>query len=213
MNIELIKNSSFIEFYFFAKSEVENAGYSWEIEWQKEKLNSNFSESDLLRETAWVILCSGFRETAVSKVFDYISLCFCDWESAKTISENREVCVTTALAAFRNTRKINAIASLSEVLDKVGFENIQQRILNNPIQTLSEFPYVGQITSWHLAKNLGLDVAKNDRHLSRLAEHYSFSDANELCMSISLSTGENVAVIDIILWRFISMFPKTLLAA
>lgn len=47
--------------------------------------NLTFSESDLLGELAWVILCSGFRERVVRRIFGKISLCFFDWASAATI--------------------------------------------------------------------------------------------------------------------------------
>lgn len=202
-----------LQFYGVAKEEVISAGFSWEAVWQEKQLSLTFSERDLLREAAWVILCSGFKESAVSKIFDYISLCFCDWESAKIISIQRSVCISTALSGFRNRRKIEAIANLADLIVASGFTKIKSQILEKPIETLSQFPYVGPVTSWHLAKNLGMDVAKNDRHLARLASLYACADAHELCLKISLVTGEHMAVVDIILWRFLSLYPKSLRAA
>jgi hypothetical protein len=63
-----------------------------------------FSESDLLREIAWVTLCSGFREKIVRSLFGKISLCFFDWVSAATIANHADICVATAMDAFHSTR-------------------------------------------------------------------------------------------------------------
>jgi hypothetical protein len=52
---------------------------------------------------------------------------------------------------------------------------------------------------------LGLNVAKNDRHLAKIAEHYGFSSAHTLCQAISDTTGEPTSVVDIVLWRFASL--------
>jgi len=43
------------------------------------------------------------------------------------------------------------------------------RVLDEPHAFLMSLPYVGAVTWRHLAKNLGLPVAKADRHLVRLA--------------------------------------------
>jgi hypothetical protein len=191
-----------LELFQTAQSTVIKSGYGWEIEWQRELKFSGFSESDFLRESAWVILCSGFRESTVRNNFDYISLCFCDWESAKEIIENHVTCILTASAAFRNDRKLSAIIKVAEAVHEEGFLKFKKSIQANPIQKLQELPFIGPITSWHLAKNLGLNVAKNDRHLARMAFNWGYSDAHEFCSDISELTGEPTSVVDVILWRF-----------
>jgi hypothetical protein len=70
---------------------------------------------------------------------------------------------------------------------------------------LETLPYVGPVTAFHLAKNLGLNVAKPDRHLSRLATATGFSDAHALCAELGAVLGEPVPVIDIVLWRFATL--------
>ena len=188
-----------------AEREVVAAGYAWEAKWQRTRAFSTFSESELLREAAWVILCSGFREASVRRWFDYISLCFCDWHSALEIAQHRNACVQTALSAFRHEKKINAIAHVAEIICEQGFNQLRCTIQKQPIPELQRLPYVGPVTSWHLAKNLGLSVAKNDRHLARLAELLGYSDAHHLCDAISDATGEPASVVDIVLWRYASM--------
>lgn len=208
-----LETKTIIELFKTAQNTVINSGYGWEIEWQREVSFSSFSESDFLRETAWVILCSGFRESTVRKNFDYISLCFCDWETAKDIVENQRSCVLTASSAFKNDRKLNAIIKVAETVYEEGFSRYKRSVQKKPIQKLQELPFIGPITSWHLAKNLGLNVAKNDRHLARMAFNWGYSDAHEFCSYISKLTGEPTSVVDVILWRFaaISTQQKNLL--
>jgi len=69
------------------------------------------------------------------------------------------------------------------------------------------FDYIGPVTCFHLAKNLGVDVVKHDRHLVRYASYMGFRDATELCEMISRITGDRVAVVDLVLWRFATLMP------
>ncbi len=188
----------------FAKAR-EHVAYTnrlWEVEWQRTRRASQFTEADLLREAAWVILCSGFREAIVRRLFDKISLSFCDWESARAIVEAAGACRANALASIRNAKKIDAILGVARRVDGIGFGALKRRILQEPIPELQQFPFIGPVTSWHLAKNLGFEVAKPDRHLMRLAQTLGYDDAQELCKTIALAMDETVQVVDIMLWRY-----------
>lgn len=46
-------------------------------------------------------------------------------------------------------------------------------------------PWIGPITKYHLAKNLGVDCIKPDRHLVRIAKNNGFKDPFEMCEYIS----------------------------
>ncbi|WP_092180282.1 hypothetical protein [Devosia sp. YR412] len=194
-----------LELFELAARTVAAAGYEWEKEWQRALTKQPFSEADFLREAAWVVLCSGFREATVRSAFDYVSLCFCDWESAQDIVTSGNRCIETALSKFRSRPKLQAIMSIAETVDGVGFADFKRQILAGPQQTLMGLPYIGPVTWAHLAKNLGLDIAKNDRHLARFAESCGFNDAQSLCEVIAVRTGELVGVVDVILWRFAAL--------
>jgi hypothetical protein len=156
-----------------------------------------------LREAAWVIFCSGFRERTLRSHFSYLSLSFCDWESAAVIAENAAECRTAALAAFNNQRKVNAVIEIAKRIVRVGFPTLKNDILRQPIEVLQTLPYIGPITVYHLAKNLGLPVAKPDRHLQRLAAALSYPDAHLLCQDIAALTGDPPQVVDLIFWRYL----------
>lgn len=183
--------------------------YDWsaEVEWQRRVTFEEFTETDLLRETAWVILCSGFREQIVRRIFNYVSLCFCDWESALAILEADPSCRIAAMASFRNASKLSAIVTSALHVHEQGFATFKQAVLAEPITALQQLPYVGSITVWHLAKNLGLDVAKPDRHLARISLAYGFDDADHFCTEIARMSGEQKKVVDLIVWRYIADNP------
>jgi len=197
-----------IHSYLVAKARVEDAGYEWETKWQESRDLQLLSETEFLRETAWVILSSGMREKTIRNCFCRVSDAFFHWVSAKAIVGDIGKCMEKALRTFNHKGKIFAIASAADRVASRGFENIVQSIENNGIDYLRTFDYVGKVTAFHLAKNIGFDVVKPDRHLVRLANAAQFNSPMELCQAIAKETGERLSVIDVVLWRYATLFPK-----
>lgn len=194
-------SASLTSFYRLHESRVVEAGFEFEATSIKSRAAGEYEESFLLREAAWVVLCSGFSEEVVRHKFDFISLCFFDWESASLIVGSSSACLASAADCFSNRRKLEAIVEIARMIHNEGFCSLKARIANLPIDTLREMPMIGPITAQHLAKNLGFKMAKDDRHLARLASYLGFRDANDLCGAIATETGEEVDVIDTVLWR------------
>jgi hypothetical protein len=194
-----------------ARGYSRSARLAAEVDWQRSADFAIFSETDLLRETAWVILCSGFREAIVRRIFNHVSLSFVDWESAEIILENRDLCVRAAMGSIANSMKLNAIVACAERIATNGFEPLKRAVLLDPIPELQRFPFIGPVTVWHLAKNLGLNVAKPDRHLVRLATRCGYSSAGALCQDLANRNNEEIKVVDLILWRFLSDNPTAAL--
>lgn len=195
-------DANLLDFYRSAKSWIERSPFADELHWQTDLNRPNFSESDFLREYAWVVLNSGFRESVVRKYFDFISLCYCDWESAEEIHEVADACSNAALAVFRNTRKLRAITHTAGVVHRMGFEQLKQKLMEDFYGFAPTLPFIGSITAHHLAKNLGIDSAKPDRHLTRLATRFGYRSVHDMCSAISGITGDSLSVADIVLWRF-----------
>jgi endonuclease III len=168
---------------------------------------SAFEETDLLREHAWVVLNGGFSEKVMRRIFPVLGLCFHDWSSAEAITRNAELCRATALAVFKNRKKIDSIIALSELVCWSGFATVRARIETDPVHGLQLLPGVGPVTAWHLAKNLGWDVAKPDRHLERITKLWGYTSASQLCLDIATHTTDSVAQVDYILWRYASLTP------
>lgn len=192
-----------LDYYQRAKSWVQASAFAEEMAWQAEVASKDFGESDFLREYAWVILNSGFREAIIRKHFDFISLSFCDWQSAEDILENSRCCEMAASSVYKNASKLNAISITAKRISDLGFAQFKHRLLTNFYEYARTLPFIGPITVFHLAKNLGIDAAKPDRHLIRIAERFGFEQVSVMCKAISEITGDRVSVTDIILWRFL----------
>src|SRR5262245_55231058 len=124
----LDQRGELLQHYQQAKSWIDRSPFVREIEWQRTRGFEQVTESQFLCEYAWVVLNSGFREAVVRQRFDYISLCFCDWESAAAIARLGQTCVDCALPAFGNRKKLSAVLETARVIEREGFESLRLRI-------------------------------------------------------------------------------------
>lgn len=193
--------------YLKAKRRVLLAGFENELCWQETVLTSEIDEPRFLEEAAWVVLSSGMRESVVRRRFDEISSAFGNWKSAKWIVNNQRRCEAKALAIFRHTEKIQAIIRIAEVIDTEGVHCILQNLERSGPTSLQRFPYIGPVTSFHLAKNLGIHVAKPDRHLQRVADRVGAKSVNEMCRILSSLLDEPIPIVDIVIWRYATLNP------
>jgi hypothetical protein len=194
--------ADFVQKYLFAKTVVIDEGYSFEVLWQANLRFDCLDETHFLKELAWVILTCGMREKVIRNIFPSISKCFYDWSSATIIVKNKAQCFQRAIKIFNNTSKISAIISAALKIRNIGFPCFKRIITENPIENLQKFSYIGPVTVYHLAKNIGLPVAKPDRHLKRIANIAGYSNVQLFCDEISKLTGDPIPVVDIVLWRF-----------
>jgi len=63
----------------------------------------------------------------------------------------------------------------------------------------------GPITKYHLARNLGVDCVKPDRHLARLAERFGYGTPDAMCRAIQDELGGRLGTIDAVLWRYCNL--------
>jgi hypothetical protein len=188
--------------YVHAKRSVLAAGFGWEIVWQRTRPTVSLTETALLRESAWVILSAGMRETVIRSKFPALSDCFLQWRSAGDIACSSRSCFRAAMEHFGHELKIKAICTMAAIVAEKGFDTIVEEVRAAPLIALQQFPFIGPVTVFHLAKNLGIPFAKPDRHLSRLAESCGYSDTQTFCSTIAQFTGDPIDVVDIVLWRF-----------
>lgn len=190
--------------YLSAKEYVIKEGYANEIDWQYSCSYKNISESTFLREAAWVILSCGMKEQIIRSKFNELSKVFHNWQFAQIIIYDT-YCREKALKIFNHPGKIDAILYMAKFISENGFEHLRTRLKLDGPEFLLRFPYLGPATSLHLAKNLGLNVSKPDRHMRRIAENLGFENVDELCEAISDQTDETIPVIDIVLWRYANL--------
>lgn len=188
--------------YMKVKERVIAAGFADEIDWQEEVKFDDLDEPTFLRESAWVVLSSGFREAVVRRRFSEISKAFFHWSSAELIMSKRKACRSNAVAAFRNQRKIDAILAIVERVAAEGIDTIRKEIGSRGIEFIRELPFMGPTTACHLAKNLGVMLVKPDRHLTRIAAKTGYESPDFMCRTIAEVVGDPLSVIDIVIWRY-----------
>ena len=198
--------ATLLDVYLNAKDAVVARGFAWEIDWQAERRLDRIDEAEFLRESAWTVLSAGFREAILRQLFVPVCDAFLGMRSAAVIQANRARCRQAALKVFNHQGKVNAILDIASIVDEMGFEHVRRRIEQEQVRFLQTLPYIGSITSFHLAKNIGLPVVKPDRHLRRIAAAAGFRSPQELCQLISDRLGEPVPVVDVVLWRYATLF-------
>jgi hypothetical protein len=161
---------------------VKAAGFDDDIAWA-ERLAPPRSADAFAREAVYVIVNSGMKNTVALRIFE-------------RCMERLEVGMPLR-SAFKHPGKSRAIRTIwreREQLfdaycaadDKLGF--------------CAGLPWIGPVTSYHLAKDLGADLAKPDVHLARLAR-VDRTTVERLCRRLARQTGYRVATVDTILWR------------
>lgn len=186
--------------YIVAKREVIRAGYVDEIVWQHQARLVDVNQVTFMREAAWVVLCVGMREQVVRRCFGPLGEVLHDWDPHKIAQDNGAV--DRALGLFGHQRKISAIRVIANTVALLPTHELRRLLREDCRSFLLGLPYVGPVTWAHLAKNVGVQVAKGDRHLARLSHAYGRSSVPSLCSEIGSWLDEPVPVVDLVLWRY-----------
>ncbi len=187
--------------YLLAKQRVIASGYEDEIGWQETVTLDDVTASTFMREAAWVVLCAGMREAVVRARFKELGRAFAQWDPGQ-IAQNGGRCRRLARKIFNHSAKLKAIVGIAVEVENVGVERMIHSIQNQGPVYLTRLPYIGPVTCFHLAKNLGCPVAKPDRHLERMAAALGYQGASRLCSAISTVLDEPIQVVDLVMWRF-----------
>lgn len=161
---------------------VRDAGYADECAWS-EQLALPINADEFAREAVYVIVNSGMNTDVANGIFER---CMERVEEGKPIRH-----------VFRHPGKARAIAKIWRDRHKLFAAYLTAE---NKLAFCQSLPWIGPVTKYHLAKDLGLDVAKPDVHLARLARRDKTSTAR-LCARLGQQTGYRVATVDTILWR------------
>jgi hypothetical protein len=168
--------------YCKLKERLKTVGYDEEIQWA-EDIKPCTDHHDFFNEYAWVVLNSGMKEQIARGIWGKILTAYSDGKHAADVFGHKGK--ATAIDVMRASSKM-FFRRYSEAPDKMAF--------------LQSLPWIGPITKYHLAKNLGFDCVKPDRHLVRIAAKEG-KTPNELCQELRTLTGDRIAVIDTVIWR------------
>jgi len=197
--------------YLDAKRLVISAGFASEIDWQEDVRFDSLTEERFLREYTWVVFSSGFRESVLRKKFHDLMKAFRGLTCVSDIVLNRGACRRAALRIFGHEGKVRAVLDTCKMIHLDGFLSFRSRLKTGGVEFIDYLPFMGPATAYHLAKNIGLDVVKPDRHLIRIARGSGFESPHDFCESINAIVGDAVSVVDIVVWRYATLYPQALL--
>ncbi len=180
--------------YLALRTRVIDAGFASEIDWAQD-LKPPADAEAFAGEYVWVVLNSGMRNQVARSIADKVYPALDAGRSAATVFGHKAKCA--AIDTFWARRLVIFAAFLRCKTDEARFAFTDPKSLR---ERLGLAPCIGSIVRWHLAKNWGVDCAKPDRHLERIADHYG-TDTHTLCARLSTETGDRVATVDLVLWR------------
>lgn len=161
---------------------MRSAGYGHIIEWSEAIPRPRTAEA-FAEQAVYVICNSGMMNRVAEPIF---------YRCMDAL--NRSASATTV---FGHPGKAAAIDWIWAERDQLFAAYVGA---GDAIAFLRGLPWIGDITSYHLAKNLGADVAKPDVHMERLARQ-DRTDTHKLCARLARQTGYRIATIDTVLWR------------
>jgi len=203
-----------IETLFIKAEAFVRENYPDDLEWSKHQVKveplKEVDKATFLREYAYVVYCSGFRQSVVEKHWPALYQIYHGFNSA-LISRSREQIRESALKHIGNKIKVESILNTAELLKDMKWGtwiNYKQQIKDSApsFNVLEELPFIGPKTKFHLARNVGFNVAKPDRHLERIAAAYNMT-TESMCEYLSEKSEEltgiyyDVHTIDSIFWR------------
>ncbi len=191
--------------YFFAKHYIISKGFGNEIDWQDGLNYDQLTEQKIIHEFTWVILASGMNDKVVRKIFPLVKKAMLNFESARKIHNHRDKCLYDAMKVLNHRGKIQAILSFIEYINVHSFSRVKNQIKINGIDFIQTFSYMGKATSYHFAKNIGLNVAKPDRHLIRIVNILGYDDPHTFCDELANQINEKASLIDLVLWRYATL--------
>jgi len=171
-----------LEKYLYLYKKVCQLGFEEEIKWAV-SLKPCENAYLFAREATWVIISSGMKNQVARKIEERIY---------HAISQGQ-----TISSAFGHKGKVRAIEYIRENKERL-FGEYQEA--DDKIEYLKSLPWIGDITKYHLAKNLGLEVVKPDRHLVRIAKTFGKVPL-KLCKDLAEKSGDSLAVVDTVIWR------------
>lgn len=161
------------------------AGWRDDIEWS-ENAGPPESPEDFAEEAVFVICNSGMKNTVARGIYDRI---------LPVLRRGGR-----AFEAFKHPGKAKAIDWIWENRAYLHQTYMEQATDEERLKDLAALPWIGGITKFHLAKNFGVDVAKPDVHLQRLADHYG-ETVQGLCERLAEASGYKARTVDLLLWR------------
>lgn len=159
---------------------------------------------EFFSEYVWCVYVSGFNSKVVDKKIGALLAAFGSWRCH--IDDVWEPHIWSMVGRIvANRRKFDAVVKTKTLMQKMGWERFRAIFLTST-DHIGDLPFMGPVMRHHLARNIGLDTVKPDRHLVRLASHFGFGDPAEMCGFLAESSRERIGVVDVALFYAASTY-------
>jgi hypothetical protein len=160
-------------------------GFRGDIDWS-ENAAPPATPEDFAEEAIFVICNGGMKNTVARKIYDRVMP---QVRAGKPVAE-----------VFGHRLKCRAIEKIWAERSIAFFTYDLIETDEERIEFLGRLPHIGKITKFHLAKNFGVNVAKPDVHLQRLADHHR-ETVQGLCERLAEASRYKARTVDVLLWR------------
>lgn len=171
--------------YFRLKQKLEESGFTQELEWAG-SIKPPKNADHLFAEYLHVVCNSGMKAQIAEGIIKKIWTRILEGGNAADV--------------FGHKGKAKAIDYVLKEKASVFECFMRQTRVDDQLRWCESLPWIGPITKYHLAKNLGVQCCKPDRHLVRIASKKGETPF-ELCGRLSKETGDTVPLVDSVLWR------------
>ena len=178
-----LKRSQLLTYFRNASVVVHIEGYKEEVDYVRGLSFEKCTPEHFFEQYAWCVLNAGMKEQIARKIWER----YLDKLDPLVIGHlGKREAIERGLLEYG-----------------IWFEELKHS--KDPVQYLETLPWIGPITKYHLARNIGFDCVKPDRHLVKLAARFGYPTPLEMCIDIQKSCSERLGVIDVILWRYCNL--------
>jgi len=156
------------------------------------------TKQDFYRQYAYVVYNSGFNNSVVEMKWPRLLQAYRDFHVVYVSKYPAQV-RSEAIEIIAHKGKVKAIIDAARTIRDLDWPEFKEEVKTD-FMTLKRFPYIANETVYHLARNMGFDVIKPDRHLKKMAARYEL-DPFTMCNRIKDETGLSLHMIDTIIWR------------
>lgn len=173
--------------------------------WRNLPKPAEIEECYFFSELTWCIYNAGMKETVIRQKWSNIQELYFNFNADMVVSES-EFIRFAAPGIFNHKLKTEAVIKSAKMI-------VNDRPINKKLGSMSEvealtyfktYPFIGDVTKYHIARNVGFDVVKPDRHLVRITEFLNYEAPDKLVREIANITGERKGFIDYVLWQWLS---------
>lgn len=193
-----------LDVYEYAKEITQQTGYVKNVEHLKDLMNKKpyktINTDGFLREYLWVVFTCGFKADTVKKHWTEIKSMCCDFDISKTKQYSFDELLE--MSPIKNKKKVKAVKKSCEIINDCFINKVHNiEGAENAKSLLKKLPFIGEVTVYHIMRNIGIDCFKPDRHIVNIKEELGISGEDLFNIILSECEEEFIGVVDHILWR------------